>query len=95
MTNLVDSDEIEKIVGIERRAFMHHARAVSEEQVVYILHSEICVSARLDLRDCPYSKALDNGILEDDWSGKEDQPVWVVIREDRLCPVLIPNIDVE
>ena len=88
MTDLVPTDEIEQIVGIERHAMRHYARAVSAEQTVYILHSHLCKDTYADLRDCPFSMALDNGIDEYDWSDLEDQPVRVTItRSQRLVPV--------
>lgn len=88
MSDLVDPDEIEGIVGIERHPTRHYARAVSAEQVVYILHSRACKEGRDDLRDCLFSLALDNGIDEYDWSDMEDQAVRVSINRDRrLIPV--------
>lgn len=88
MTDLVNPDEIERIVGVERHPTRHYARAVSAEQRVYILHSQQCRDRRNDLRDCLFSQALDNGIDECDWSNVEDQPVRVSInRSQRLIPV--------
>lgn len=87
MTQRVDSGEIEGIVGIKRDLTQHWARAVSEEQTVYILHSVECLAFEKDLRDCAFSKALDHGIDEADWSEHEDQPVLVAIRSDRLVPI--------
>jgi hypothetical protein len=86
VTGLVDPTEIEQIVGVERHATRHYARAVSVEQVVYILHSEDCRAAQADLRDCPFSRALDRGIDEQDWSGREDRPVLVRVRNGLLIP---------
>lgn len=60
MAELVDPAEIEQIVGFARHATRHYARVVSAEQVVYILHSQRCVSSGRDLRECPFSIALDN-----------------------------------
>lgn len=88
MTDLVSSDEIERIVGIERHPTRHYARAVSAEQMVYILHSQRCKDSGRDLRDCLFSLALDNGIDERDWSDMEDRPVRVTInRDQQLVPV--------
>lgn len=84
MTDLVSPDEIEQIVGVQRHHSWHYARAVSEEQTVYILHSEKCRDATPDLRDCPFSAALDRGIDVAEWV--EDQPVRVVVRWGRLIP---------
>lgn len=87
MSEIVPADKIEKIVGIERHATRHYARAVSAEQVVYILHSQECKGAHADLRPCRFSIALDNGIDEYDWSDHEDRPVRVMVHHDRLVPV--------
>lgn len=88
MSDIVPADRIERIVGVERHVWRHYARAVSLEQRVYVLHSKLCREARPDLRECPYSLALDNGIDEDDWGGYEDTPVVVQIGgEERLVPV--------
>ena len=69
MSNLVPPSEIEGIVGAHRHAVSHFGRAVSSEQTVYILHSRECVDSGVDLRDCPFSVALDKGI---DLVGPED-----------------------
>lgn len=90
MTNLVPPDIIEEIVGARRHPVQHLARAVSVMQTVYVLHSEKCKASGIDLRDCPYSKALDLGIDPDDWRGSEDRPVVVAIIHDRLFP-LVPK----
>lgn len=59
MTNFVPADQIERIVGARRHATHHLGRAVSAEQAVYILHSVACKDSGLDLRECPFSLALD------------------------------------
>lgn len=88
MTELVDPSEIERIVGFERHPTRHYARAVSVEQIVYILHSHACKDSGMDLRECPFSQALNNGIDEYDWSDMEDQAVRVTIDMRRkLIPV--------
>ena len=89
MTNLVDHDQIERIVGARRSPLRHIGRAVSEEETVYILHSGRCKASGSDLRDCSYSRALDMGIDLDLWDGWEDKPV--VLGLDR--PGLIPLRD--
>lgn len=88
MTELVPAELIERIVGIRRHATRHYARAVSAQQTVYILHSQVCKDSNADLRDCLFSQALDTGIDEYDWSDMEDQAVRVTITSDRkLVPV--------
>lgn len=86
MSEIVPSDEIEKVVGVQRHPTRHYARAVSDEQIVYILHSQECRDMYDDLRDCPWSLALDRGIDEHDWSDCEDRPVLVRVRDGRLIP---------
>ncbi len=86
MTHFVSADEIEQIVGIERHATRHYARAVSAEQTVYILHSKACRDSGGDLRECDFSVALDRGIDEYEWSESEDRPVRLVIFRGRLVP---------
>lgn len=88
MSNLVPTEDIERIVGVERHETQHYARAVSDEQTVYILHSRECLDSGRDLRECPLSLALDNGIDPAEWV--EDQPVKVrvegVYEHTRLVP---------
>lgn len=86
MTEHVPASEIERIVGVERHPTRHYARAVSAEQTVYILHSHECLRGHADLRNCPWSLALDRGIDESTWSGREDRAVLVRVREGRLIP---------
>lgn len=87
MSDLVDPGAIERIVGVPRHASDHYARAISAEQTVYILHSQACKGSGIDLRDCPFSLALDDGITSSDWVGHEDRPVIVAIDG---CGYLIP-----
>lgn len=86
MTDIVPADQIEHIVGAKRHATLHLARAVSSNQTVYILHSHQCLTdARRfgrDLRECPFSQALDEGIDIDRWT--QDEPRGVVIEDGRL-----------
>ena len=84
MSEFVPADEIEQIVGVKRHATRHYACAVSAEQTVYILHSFACKDSGVDLRECLFSLALDNGIDGVDWSGLEDQPIRVTINRSRL-----------
>ena len=57
----------QEIVGAERDPYCHIARADSERQVVTILHSHACLNSYEDLRECPFSRSLDRGIVEADW----------------------------
>lgn len=93
MTDLVDPDDIERIVGRARHPTRHYAIAVSAEQTVYILHPQACKnlhdSGVQDLRDCRYSVALDRGIHETHWMDHEDVAVRVTInRSGNLIPVV-------
>lgn len=85
MTKLVPTDQIEHIVGRKRDQTTHYARAVTAEQTVYILHSQQCVDTTPDLRECPYSAALDKGI-EYHWRRHLDQPMPVHILNGWLVP---------
>ncbi len=62
MSGLVNPDQIEQLVGIRRHQTEHFGRADSTEQTVYILHSQECKDSGIDLRECPFSIALDQGI---------------------------------
>jgi hypothetical protein len=83
VTNLVSPDQIERIVGVAREPELHWGRLVSSEKIVYILHSQACKDATADLRDCPYSLALDLRTDFVEWP--EDQPVVLTLR---IVPVL-------
>jgi hypothetical protein len=87
MSDLVSPTDIERIVGAERRTFLHVGRAVSSEQTVYILHSKGCLDSGIDLRECRFSTALDEGIDLELWANFEDVPVVLRIRDDRLVPL--------
>ena len=84
VSDLVPPEDIERIVGVKRDAFRHFARAVSAEQVVYILHSRECRDSTPDLRDCPFSLALDRGIDVDRWP--KDVAVQAATVNGRLLP---------
>lgn len=77
MTQHVDADQIEDIVGIPRQRHRHVARAVSAEQTVYILHPQECLDMTADLTMCTFSETLDNGIDMDVWAELQDRPVFV------------------
>ncbi len=90
MSDLVPGSEIERIVGIERHATEHYGRAVSAEGVVYILHSQQCKDSGVDLRECPFSVALDLGIEDappwTGWRRVQDQAVRLDIARGYLMP---------
>lgn len=92
MTDLVSGQDVERIVGVGRHPTEHRARAVSAEQKVHILHSAECLdmhdAGARDLRQCPYSLALDEGIDLDEWKCSEDRAVAVTL--DPWCG-LVPN----
>jgi len=85
MSNLVPADRIEAIVGAVRHPTDHIGRAVSAEETVYILHSQECRDSGVDLRECPYSLALDFGVDLSGWV--EDVPVRLAFVDDRLVPL--------
>lgn len=87
MTKRVPTSRIEQIVGCARHRKVHWGRAVSAEQTVYILHSQACRDEQEDLRDCRFSRALDNGINPDDWSGVEDRPIALAVWGSQLIPM--------
>ena len=86
MSDLVPTDRIEAIVGVSRHPSEHWGRAVSVEQRVYILHSATCRNSGINLRNCAYSIALDNGIDLSGWIGREDTPVQLSIDDGWLVP---------
>lgn len=88
MTRLESADKIEGIVGAKRHATDHLARAVSAEQRVYVLHSQECSASGIDLRECAFSIALDDGIDLGVWADYQDAPVVVAIDDeyDDLVP---------
>lgn len=90
MSRIEPADKIEGIVGVPRHEKIHVARAVSAEERVYVLHSRMCTLAYSDLRLCPYSVALDEGIDLGLWGDWQDRPVEVRIDEEQygdLVPV--------
>lgn len=87
MTDLVPTEDIERIVGTKRRYAVHYGRAVSAEETVYILHSKVCLESGTDLRECRFSRALDRGIDMEVWEGHEDTPVALAIWDGHLVPL--------
>lgn len=90
MTEIVPADVIERLVGWRRHNRAHIGRAVSTEEVVYILHSAACRDSGIDLRDCRFSLALDEGIDLNRWAGYEDRPVVLGVWESKLVPLRAP-----
>ena len=84
MTDRVPAGRVARIMGAPRHATKHLAKAVSAERVVYILHSQECLTMFDDLRDCPFSLALDTGVDVAEWV--ENQPAEVAIEDGRLIP---------
>ena len=90
MSDLVDPTEIEAIVGVARHQSEHWGRASSAERTVYILHSRECRESGIDLRECPFSIALDRGIEHafpwTGWRRVQDRPVRLEIARGYLMP---------
>ena len=88
MTDLVDPQNIETIVGARRHPYRHIALADTATETVYILHASGCFHRGdgNDLRNCRYSLALDAGIDRDQWVGHEDAPTYVGLHLGRLVP---------
>lgn len=92
MTELVPRDEIESIVGRDRHATEHYARAVSATQTVYIMHPEECLGLGWDLRDCPFSVALSKwGINPSEW---EENVAMRVVLDKYSAMVPVPDLPV-
>lgn len=87
MSSLEEPSKVEEIVGVRRHSYAHIARAVSSEEKVYILHSEMCVNTSIDLRDCWFSLSLDRGLIEADWEGWIDHPTIVVVEDGYITPL--------
>lgn len=86
VSDLVDLEEIEGIVGVKRDPTLHWGRADSTSRTVFVLHSQECRDSGADLRECSFSLALDRGITEDfgtwlAWSYQQDRPVGL-----EVCP---------
>lgn len=86
MSRIESADKIEGIVGAKRHSTLHVARAVSAEQRVYVLHSRECIERiterSSDIRLCPFSVALDEGIDLGPWQDFQDVAVDVEIDEE-------------
>lgn len=62
MTDLVPSEDIERLVGVKRHASAHCGRVLFDQGRFVILHSRECLNTMADLRECAYSTALDVAI---------------------------------
>lgn len=80
MTTRVPADQIEQLVHAHRHPTEHIIRGDYTTLTAYILHSAECQDRYADLRDCPWSLALDRA---DVWLST-DQPQFVRIRDGRL-----------
>ena len=80
MTERVPATDIERIVGATRDQTRHIIRGDYKTGMAYILHPHECLARYDDLRDCPWSLALDRG---DVWL-PDDQPHHVRLRDGRL-----------
>ena len=93
--SVVDPRVIRKVVGVPRHPDLHIVRLVSDEEQVYIMHSEECFNTRSDLRGCEFSQSLDrNGIDKRRWKGSIDQPVVVELVDGKLVPTYAMEEDV-
>lgn len=93
MSELVDSNRIEEKVGALRHYYLHRGRAVSSEQAFYILHSQVCIDSGVDLRECPFSHALDRGIDLTVWDGWKDSAVNLCVAENGyLYPIIFLGV---
>lgn len=89
MTGQVPGDQIEIVVGARRHPREHIIRGIPDDGFAYILHSSECRARYDDLRECPWSLALDRGLV---WL-PPDQPRYVRLRNSRLIdggPVNVP-----
>ena len=86
MSDKVDPMTIEAFVGVKRHATEHWGKAYSATDRMYVLHSEECRAAYDDLRECPYSLALDKAAAEGAMEGwvTFDEPTRLAIRNGYL-----------
>jgi len=84
VSEIVSSDRVEDIVGATRHETEHIGRAVSTDQMVYILHSVECKAWSSDLRECPFSRALDNGVDIREWT--LDAATLLAVHDGHLSP---------
>lgn len=91
MSDLVDPNDIEAIVGRAREEHAHWGRASTTDQKFYILHSRQCLDSGLDLRRCEYSLALDNAFDPEDFADLEDRPVPLMLWHGMLLPDMVED----
>lgn len=87
MTDIVPADQIETLVGARRHPTEHIARGDTATGRVYILHSAKCRLRYRDLRDCPWSLALDQQNL---WC-PPDEPVLVRLKAKKFVIAPLPK----
>lgn len=91
---VVPSDEIEEIVGCLRFKDKHVGYVMSSRKTVYVMHSHYCRDSNVDLRQCKYSLAIEDGIDEEVWSGHMDKPMFVEVEDNTLVPARdVPRIN--
>ncbi len=86
MADLVDPTEIEELVGARRHHALHIGRADTKSGTFYILHSQDCLDSGIDLTECRFSVALDMGVSERLWAGREDKAQIIAITDKGLFP---------
>lgn len=81
MVEEVDPHRIETLVQATRREHEHVIRWVSEQDMVYILHSRECREKDYptSLLHCPYTLALSEGSMHPSWEDFKDVPVISVL----------------
>lgn len=87
MTDNVNPEDIERIVGVARSSWAHYGKADSREEKIYILHSGQCLNRYEDLRDCPFSLALDAGVDIEEW--RLNVPLLLGVYNNRLSPLFM------
>lgn len=86
MTDLVPADRIESAVGARRHPTEHVIRGREVDGLVYVLHPDACRALHADLRGCPWSLALDRGVV---WL--PDEPVVARLRNGEITTAPLPT----
>lgn len=93
VADLVDPGQIERIVGARRHSIKHLGRVVTADHTTYILHSEHCRSRGLDLRECAFSVAMDDGVDDAEFEGYTDRAIVMGVDSNGvLLPAEIAHI---